>query len=260
MTRPDLYQCQDAFAAYLLDAERGPGTRLAQWMAGQSTSATLDRLRVYRNNVLHSLTGAMQAQFPVTSRVVGETFFRALARDYVTANPPNDPALTFIGEDFPHFIQASEHCSPLPWLSDLARLEWLCRKALHAADDSCLQVADVAQMDPEKLPDMVPVLHDSVTLFCSSWPVLPIWEAHQEDAADALNLDQHAQTRAVIVRPAATVQVLAVTPPVFHFLTELSKGKSLLAAWLVSHPDTAIDGLPSLLVWLLQQGLITQLH
>jgi hypothetical protein len=108
-------------------------------------------LRVYRNNVLYSLCEVLRARFPAVARVVGPAFFGALTRDSVRAAPPREPGLTSYGEALATFIESSPHCAGLPWLAALARLEWLCQRALHAADSPPLSPARLQHCDPLRL-------------------------------------------------------------------------------------------------------------
>ena len=62
------------------------------------------RFGVYRNNVYSSLIDVLQARFPVVSRLVGEEFFRAMARVYVEQEPPRSAVLLRYGASFPDFV------------------------------------------------------------------------------------------------------------------------------------------------------------
>ena len=62
------------------------------------------RFAVHRNTVAASLIEALQARFPVVQRLVGEDFFRAMARAFVALEPPSSPLLFLYGESFAAFI------------------------------------------------------------------------------------------------------------------------------------------------------------
>ena len=78
-----------AFAQALLDPDRAAPCSVS----GPNGKAARKRYDVYRNNVTVSLINALAATFPATRRVVGEDFFRAMARFHVRATPPSSPLL-----------------------------------------------------------------------------------------------------------------------------------------------------------------------
>jgi len=51
------------------------------------------RFGVYRNNVFVSLVEALATRFPVCLELVGDDFFRAMARTFVELSPPRSPLL-----------------------------------------------------------------------------------------------------------------------------------------------------------------------
>ncbi|HUM92788.1 MAG TPA: DNA-binding domain-containing protein, partial [Candidatus Competibacter sp.] len=59
------------------------------------------RLRVYRNNAVLGLTGALEAVYPVARRVVGEGFFRYAAAQYIARYPSRSGDLHAFGDHFP---------------------------------------------------------------------------------------------------------------------------------------------------------------
>lgn len=91
-------------------------------------------LAVYRRNRIGVLVRALEAAYPACARVLGERCFRALARDYVAEHPSLGPDLNAYGEGLADFIDAlaPEPLQALPYLSDLARLEWYWQRAVYA--------------------------------------------------------------------------------------------------------------------------------
>src|ERR1700730_4163511 len=81
-----------------------------------------ERFAVYRNNVMVSLTGALEARFSATRKIVGEEFFKAAARQFVAAHPPRSPIMMFYGDAFPSFLTGFEPAWRVPYIADVARL------------------------------------------------------------------------------------------------------------------------------------------
>jgi hypothetical protein len=76
------------------------------------------RFAVYRNNVVVGLIDALSERFPVCLRVVGQDFFRSMARCYVRVSLPRAPRLFEYGEDFAEFVSGFEPARDLRYLQD----------------------------------------------------------------------------------------------------------------------------------------------
>lgn len=200
------------------------------------------RYAVYRNNVMLSLGEALADTFPVTRAMVGEAFFRAMARAFVRAEPPRSPLLVLYGEHFPDFIQGFAPAAGLPYLADLARLEMRYVKAYHAADAAPLALSELASLlrDESALPGVRFTLHPSLHLIRSRYAVVSLWAAHQE-AAPASRLgaiDIERDEAAILIRQGLDVAVIPIEQGAAEFIDNLHNHSSFAAA---AHTATAFD-------------------
>src|SRR5436309_1556227 len=108
---PDL---QAAFAAYIVGDDRAD---LVASVVGDSIPSAA-RLRVYRHHVFHSLATALAATFPTVHALVGDDFFRGLARGFVGGSLPTQPVLSEFGAGFAKFIEGYAPAGSLPYLAD----------------------------------------------------------------------------------------------------------------------------------------------
>src|SRR5690242_18933636 len=99
-----LAERQKDFAMALLDAARAPPTGLV----GPDGIASSRRFGVYRNNVVAGLIETLKENYPAVHRIVGSEFFRAMAAQFVTANPPHSPVMLDYGAGFAKFIARFE--------------------------------------------------------------------------------------------------------------------------------------------------------
>jgi hypothetical protein len=216
------------FGAALLDAELPPpdGLRVPEG------DALARRFAVYRNNVLVSLVDALAARFPVTERLVGTDFFRAMAQAFAAAAPPRSPLLTAYGDGFADFIAAFPPAAALPYLADVARLEAARTRAYHAADVAPLPEAAVralAARDGEELLATRLTLHPSAEVLHSPFAVATIWAAHQ--GADVpCGLDSEGPEDVLVARPEAEVEVTRLPPGGALFVGALADGANLADA------------------------------
>jgi hypothetical protein len=211
----------DVRAALLADDPRGLGDEVLA--DGLSVAA---RLAVYRHHIFTSLTDALEATFPVVCRLVDRRFFGWLADRYVRERPPAGPCLFEYGADFADFIAAFPECQHLPYLADVARLEWAMNAALHAADVTALEPEGLRALTPAELARLALRLDPSVTLLASAWPIDRIWRANQPDANGAVDLDAGA-VRLEVRRVGDDVVYRALAPATFALRAALAAGQTL---------------------------------
>lgn len=218
----------DAFAKPLLNPDLPPPTGLKAWNGSDPAA----RYAVYRNNVVISLIDALADAFPVVRQLVGEDFFHAMAREYVRLRPPTSPVMAFYGGDFPNFIADFEAAACLPYLADVARLEWAYVCAFHAADADGLPISALADLmsQPERLAITRLRFAPAVHLIRSNHAVVSIWHAHQGEG-DWSGIDPNRKEAALIVRPGLTVRIVPLSESAAGFLSELMAGRGIAAAY-----------------------------
>jgi hypothetical protein len=212
---------QDEFADALLSA----ATPVPSSLKGASVRRADRRFAVYRNNVAVSLIEALGARFPVVKRLVGDEFFGAMAHAFVLREPPLSPLLIHYGETFPAFIEAFDAAKPLPYLADVARLEYARGHAYHAADAEPLPRAAFAALPAGRIGSARVTLHPSVGIIASRFPVLSIWEVNQDRAVRAV--PHWGPEAALVARPFLEVETRRLPPGTEMFLLALQKGATI---------------------------------
>lgn len=215
---------QPDFAAALLADDVICPSGLTAW--NQSDPAR--RFAVYRNNVIVSLIDALADTYPVTQELVGEEFFRGMARLYARANPPLSPILAFYGGDLPAFIEAFPPAKAVPYLADVARLEMLRVHAYHAADVTPLDIEQLTGLlaDEEQLAGSRFHLHPSISLLKSPYAVVSLWAAHQSSEIDAAlsGVDPQLGEIALILRAGLEVEISHISTGAARFVEQLQQG------------------------------------
>jgi hypothetical protein len=205
-------------------------------------------MAVYRGNVHGNWTGALAGAYPVVRRIVGEDYFDALARRYARAHPSASGDLNDYGAAFALFLAQDADLQDLPYLADVARLEWLAHRAYYAADP--------APFDPARAAEAR--LAPACSLLTAEWPVAAIWNAHQPSGEPrSVDLRSGAE-RALVCRPRWHAQVLALGAGDYRFLERLRAGAGLgpaLEAALGAESD--FDPGAALARWV-PLGVITQ--
>jgi hypothetical protein len=247
-----LSRAQHAFAAALLNSAAGAPPDLR----GASPRAT-SGFAVYRNNVASSLLNVLAARFPVIVRLIGADAFRALALRFIAAHPPRSPVLIGYGDGFPEFLRSLSETALAEYLADIARLEVARGHAYHAADAEPVAAERFAQLTPDELPRLQVLLHPSLTLLRSRFPVVSAWEVNQS-GADA-TIRRWTAEDAMVFRRSYEVQVVRLAEGGFAFLSALSAGAPLASAIAAAVQNNAAFDLASSLALLAGSGVVAAL-
>lgn len=208
---PALLEAQRRFLAALYDdAETGPLASIIG--AGLEPAA---RLRIYRHGCNEIQTGALRAIYPAVLALVGEAFFEQTARGYRQAHPSCCGNLQAFGQHFARYLIGLPTAHDLPYLADVARLEWLRQESALAAEP--VDVRDGA------------VLHPCVRVFASPYPVLTIWRYALQPTGAGLELAD-AGERVVLWREDDQVAMAALDPASFACIESLAQGNALAEA------------------------------
>lgn len=266
-----LARFQDAFAAALVAPAAEPSSESPARSATPAAStapvaAPLAQpgFAVYRNTVASACIDALQANYPTVSRLVGNDWFRAAARIYLKENPPRQPAMLALGEDFAVFLADFGPAAELPYLEGVARLDRLWTRAHVAADAPALAPARVAALAPSQLASARLGLHPA-----ACWaqfddvPVATIWRRHRDAGPDAeVDLADLAWRGdgVLLTRPEDAVQWIAIDVGAAAFLAACARGEALApaaAAALDAQPDA---DLATMMAQLLAAGAFAQLQ
>lgn len=223
---PSLAERQADFATALIDPTRPTPCGLI----GPDGEDSPRRFAVYRNNVTIALTDALKANFPATCRLVGEEFFRAMARTYALSEPPASPMLLDYGAGFADFIAVFAPAAPLPYLADVARIERAWTEAYHAPEDHPLKPAILSTIPNDEAARLRFHLHPSVRIARSPFPALTIWRMNVADGVpESVDLGAGGEDT-LIVRPDAEVEVRSLPPGGAEFIASLASGHTLIEA------------------------------
>jgi hypothetical protein len=217
---------QGAFAGALLGAE----PRIPQSVERLSEADAARRFAIYRNNVHASLSAALAARFPVVKRLVGEDFFRAMALVFVERHPPRSPVLSAYGAAFPSFLDRFDQAAALPYVGDVARLEWARAVAYHAADDLPLDISTLSSMSPERLHDAILTFHPGAYVMLSDYPIVSIWRTNAHDRVVCEIGPELPAEAALVSRPALDVLVTPLPLGAARLIARLAAGETLGAA------------------------------
>jgi hypothetical protein len=247
---PDLGTLQELISAAMTDRVRD---EQALPLIADDEPQARRRLAIYRANIAANATGALAAIFPIVRKLVGEEFFAGLAQAYCAAYPSASGDLNELGEHLADFLPAFAPAQSLPYLPDVARLEWLAHQAHYAADHAPLDVTTLAGLTEDDYARLAVTLHPAVALLSSAYPLFRIWEVHQDDYRGELAVDLGSGGEHIVVyRPQFRATVAKLASGEAAFLSAVARG-SLLGPALEDalHKDPGFNFAASLQNWTL---------
>src|SRR5450830_85573 len=244
---------QHAFATALLDT--------AATLPSFAGAAVPQRFALYRGNLSATWRRTLGHAYPVVLALVGTDFFGGLARAYGRQYPSDSADLKQFGARFADFLSSFPPAAELPYLPDMARLEWAVHQAHYAADAQALAPESLAALHPDMLEAQRFALHPACALLASNWQVAPLWQAHQEgdgqgEGQGMFPHDMQVASCALVCRPCWKAQVLVVDAAAHAALLALQQGQTFGAALDVAFErDPAFDLAAHLRQWLAQAVL-----
>ncbi|MCB9989680.1 MAG: putative DNA-binding domain-containing protein [Rhodospirillales bacterium] len=187
-----------------------------------------DRMAVYRGHVLDGLCDVIGNSFPLIARLTGDDFLKAAAFSYVKNNLPQKGNLNLYGATFPAFLEQYEPARCLPYLPDIARMEWAKNEAYYARDDAPLDPASLQKIPQNELQHIHLHFRDSVRFIESRYPLITIRDFCSNDNSDDTILDiDTGPSHLMIFRPQLRSFILEVDPFEYLFLQQIAKNKTL---------------------------------
>lgn len=177
----------------LLGSQRATAEERAAIFAPPPAGTIEDRWHVYASGYLARLVEAVENDYPALRRILGEGAFRSLVARYVRRFLPRSHDVGRVGDRLAQFLEADPLTEDLPFLPDLARLEWAVAEAFVAPDEPPLGWDALKRLKPEAVADLPLALHPSAALVRSRWPILDLRDCH--------NLPDEAVAIPVVGRP-----------------------------------------------------------
>lgn len=169
-----LAQQQQALIAALFD---WPADEAIKNMASHVVDKNGRGLKAYQANGHALAVRALQAAYPVLTQLLGDDSMGDLARAYWHAFPPQRGDLAHWGEGLGTFMAHSTQLEDVPYLPDVARLEWVLH-SLATLEDAAPDPNSLALLANEDPNTLWLRLAPGTTIVCSDWPVATLHAAH----------------------------------------------------------------------------------
>jgi hypothetical protein len=226
----DIKVLQDDFIAGIFGGNKSPAT---SHVIGDDTLTAEQRFGIYKGSVHGILTQALGTMFPVCEALVGEEFFSKMCDLFVNEYPPKSSYFAEYGSDLPHFLSTFEHVKDIPYISDIARLEWARQTVWHAQDNQDVDFSSLATLDEDQQSKVIFQLSKKMRLIQSDYRIDELWFAHQDDSDISLeNIDINHAIKLIISKDQSILKINLMSEDqndseFWDFLFAISKGSNL---------------------------------
>jgi hypothetical protein len=206
-----LREVQEQFARGLVCGDLG---QLAGWI-DDGPIAAKDRFDVYCDNRDGALVNALKLAYPAVHALVGDAFFAEAARAFARSAPPRSAFLTLYGDGFGDFLAAHPQTISLPYLAEVARLEWAVARAASLPRGPSRRRVVLGEVA------IVPAL--SLTLLRVRHSAAAIWRAAvaADEGELARIVPDPTPVAVAIWRAGAGADAVALSPPAAAFVAAL---------------------------------------
>ncbi|CAH0542090.1 HvfC/BufC N-terminal domain-containing protein [Vibrio marisflavi] len=155
-----------------------------------------ERMQIYRNNFVISLSEVLQATYPMVYELVGEECFTQLARQYVLTHPLEHGDVTYYGDGFADvFQQFPNVINSAPYLADVAQFEWqidLSNQRYGRAEEqpTLMPLAQLSEVEEAQQGNLLLVPFADVVAFKSKSAVFSLQQAIKSGDFESLDINQ----------------------------------------------------------------------
>jgi hypothetical protein len=191
---------------------------------------------------------SLLSAYPVVAALIGGDNFVLLARDLWHHSPPQRGDLAQWGDALPGFLRHNAQLADVPYLSDVARVEWALFNAAGAAD-AAPDPGSFARLAQETPEGLALTLAPGTAIIDSPYPVASLIAAHGDDTPSletaAQRLRDGQGEHALVWRQGLRPRLQSISPGASALVQALLAGadlpQALDAAMDAADPDEHFD-------------------
>jgi hypothetical protein len=214
---------------------------------------------IYQNSIRGIHQKALQEIYPVCNKLVGDDFFIAMINEYIMQTDFIFSDLEEYGSTLPEFISEFTPAKALPYLSDVAQLEWAWHRVFHAEENKTLDLNKLSACYAAHGESILFLLQPESHLLSSNFPIHRIWEMNQNGFTGDTNLilTQNESYFFLIWRKQLSMRIDVLSQAEWQILSWMQQSLPLgnIAEQIENNfPDISLS---DLLIHFIQQGWIS---
>ena len=176
-----------------------------------------ERMDVYRTNARSLYVSVISDDYPVCKKILGDDYFKLIAKKYYQSHPSLSFDLNEYGNDFAGYLETllieRSELKDYSYLADLAILENAVKKAHYAKDEAVFSLAGY-ELDENSIFS----LRADVAIQQSSYPVHTLWHMHQGTCESPVIENDKDEYHLCVFRDNYNVNVCELEAHVFSLL------------------------------------------
>ena len=185
------------------------------------------RTQIYQNAYVTRIAEALQADFKVLNRAMGADVFASLAARYLLEYPSSYFNISDVGKNLGMYLKTTEFETEVPFLSDLAELEWALIESFWAESRDPISALTFSGLTESEVAQKPLILHPSVHVLSLKHAVHSIFSRFDEEDAVFFDPPKEEPTYLLIYRVGPRSRFEPITANDFHVLSLLKDRHSL---------------------------------
>jgi hypothetical protein len=180
---------------------------------------------IYHQSYLARLTLELERTYPAIRWVIGDQHFLKICHKFIESQPSVTYNLLFYGKEFADFMLANFSTQKIPFLHDLARLEWLYKEAYNRprsnpmSEDQLLVLTQASDYRVQFI--------ESLNILTSPFAIFELWSRREEPAYNFELINWLHPENLLIYKIRNKVTVTQIMPIEAEILKSLEGGASL---------------------------------
>ncbi len=154
-----------------------------EFISADDKLTATDKINIYRQTSCTAHVNALAQRYSCCEKILGEKYFKQLAKQYFYKYPATSQNLNLYGQFFPEFLQECvtkyAELKDYPYFPDLARFEQAYELTYHAKDDATFDFSALANLDAQSHQNLCFKLSESLYILRSNYPIYEIWLTNQ---------------------------------------------------------------------------------
>lgn len=210
------------------------------------------QLSIYRGSIFGGLKKALAETYPVTKELVGEDFFNMMLGQYIKTYPCHVQDLNDYGEELAEFIQGLKQVRSVPYLAEVAELEWFYNVCLNSEMENN-NLEELSLLNEEQQERIKFNFTNGAGLISARYPVDLIWDSHVNSLEKDIDLKKEC-VYLIIWKNVNNVEINRLSDKQFYFLKNIKNESSFSNAcfeFLNKYPNANVT---KMLADVIQQG------
>jgi len=217
--------------------------QIAQQIKPKEAFTSNELLQIYRNNFVMGVTEALSATYQHTLALVGETFFNAVARQFILSAPPQENNMMTYGNGFSEYLHNLGQLKELPYVAEMARFEWLLEQTTNKKLQTVsLDFQQLKSIPTDQLENIIFQIATQVSIFSSKQNIQHLYNMIIRQQIQETDLNQICYL-ALKKQENFSVELILLSEAEFLLLQQMMQHKTMGTI----EPQSLLEGLPQLL-------------